>query len=310
MHLSSTNVVLSGLLVASSCAQAHLIPRQDTEACASLSQRKSWCVSHSNKRQDLSADFRSRTALTSEEKQAYIEAELCLISSPPKTGTIEGAITRWDELHYSHIVQTNVVHDTGSFLPWHRLYMRAHEILLQTECNYTGAQPYWDELSTTEDIAAGIAFNESAVFDPDTGFGGTGTGDDLCVTDGPFANLTLHMNRTSNYADYCLSRDFSPTSIQNGNSTYVDTCFVSANYSEAWQCYKSKPHTAGHAAIGGTVSISCSFVAMTHVWMNFEEKVLIIISRCLMVREALVIHYFSCITPISIGSGGNGSKPT
>jgi hypothetical protein len=188
--------------------------------------------------------------------------------------------------------------------------MRAHEILLQTECNYTGAQPYWDELSTTEDIAAGIAFNESAVFDPDTGFGGTGTGDDLCVTDGPFANLTLHMNRTSNYADYCLSRDFSPTSIQNGNSTYVDTCFVSANYSEAWQCYKSKPHTAGHAAIGGTVSISCSFVAMTHVWMNFEEKVLIIISRCLMVREALVIHYFSCITPISIGSGGNGSKPT
>lgn len=198
-----------------------------------------------------------RTALTSEEKQAYIDAELCLISSPPKTGTIEGAITRWDELHYTHIVQTNVVHDTGSFLPWHRLYMRAHEILLQTECNYTGAQPYWDELATTEDIAAGIAFNESDVFDPDTGFGGTGTGDDLCVTDGPFANLTLHMNRTSNYADYCLSRDFSPTSIQNGNSTYVDACFASSNYSEAWQCYKSKPHTAGHAAIGGTVSASC-----------------------------------------------------
>lgn len=212
------------------------------------------------------ADLAPRTALTSEEKQAYIDAELCLISSPPRTGTIEGAITRWDELHYTHIVQTNVVHDTGSFLPWHRLYMRAHEILLQTECNYTGAQPYWDELATTEDIAAGIAFNESDVFDPDTGFGGTGTGDDLCVTDGPFANLTLHMNRTTNYADYCLSRDFSPTSIQNGNSTYVDACFASSNYSEAWQCYKSKPHTAGHAAIGGTVSVSCIFHCIRHAF--------------------------------------------
>lgn len=271
MYLSSNKAILSGLLVAFSCTQAHLVPRQDTETCTSLNRRKSWCVSCSNPGLNTSADLHSRTALTSEEKQAYIEAELCLIDSPPKTGTIEGAITRWDELHYSHIVQTNVVHDTGSFLPWHRLYMRAHEILLQTECNYTGAQPYWDELSTTEDIAAGITFNESAVFDPDTGFGGTGTGDDLCVTDGPFANLTLHMNRTSNYADYCLSRDFSPTSIQNGNSTYVDACFASANYSEAWQCYKSKPHTAGHAAIGGTVSFFLSaFPSTTILCLSFE----------------------------------------
>lgn len=183
--------------------------------------------------------------------------------------------------------------------------MRAHEILLQTECNYTGAQPYWDELATTEDIAAGIAFNESDVFDPDTGFGGTGTGDDLCVTDGPFANLTLHMNRTTNYADYCLSRDFSPTSIQNGNSTYVDACFASSNYSEAWQCYKSKPHTAGHAAIGGTVSVP----GFNPLYLR-RIQFLINIHRCLTDQEALETHCSSCITPTSIDSGGNGNKST
>ncbi|KAI3392966.1 hypothetical protein diail_4914, partial [Diaporthe ilicicola] len=193
------------------------------------------------------------TVLTDEEKQAYIKADLCLISSPAKTGTIEGAITRWDELHYMHIVQSNVIHNVGAFLPFHRLYVRAHEILLQTECNYTGAQPYWDESSTAEDINAGIAFENHALFDPNTGFGGTGTGDDRCVTDGPFANLTLHMDRTANHAPYCLSRHFSPTYIQWGNSTYVDECFASSDYSEAWQCYNHKPHTTGHASIGGTM---------------------------------------------------------
>lgn len=176
------------------------------------------------------------------------------MSSPPKTGTIEGAINRWDELHYSHIVQTNVMHDTGSFLPWHRLYMRAHELLLQTECNYTGGQPYWDEQATVADMAAGAAFADAAVFDAATGFGGSGAGTDACVADGPFANLTLHMNRTTNYAEYCLSRSFNPTALASANSTYVDACFASADYAAAWLCYKAKPHVAGHASVAGTVS--------------------------------------------------------
>lgn len=126
--------------------------------------------------------------------------------------------------------------------------MRAHEILLQTECNYTGAQPYWEEVLDV------TALNESSVFDPDTGFGGNGVGDDGCVADGPFQNLTLHINQTSNYANYCLSRDFSSTSFQTANQTYIDACYASGNYSEAWQCYKKNPHTAGHAGVGGTVS--------------------------------------------------------
>lgn len=137
--------------------------------------------------------------------------------------------------------------------------MRAHELLLQNECNYTGAQPYWEE---SLDVTA---LNESSVFDPDTGFGGNGVGDDECVADGPFQNLTLHINQTSSSANYCLSRSLDSSNFQKANQTYIDACYASANYSEAWQCYKSSPHTAGHAGVGGTVSAEHSLRSKLHV---------------------------------------------
>lgn len=51
--------------------------------------------------------------LTRSEKSAFIEAELCLMEAPSKLG-VEGAETRWDDLQYNHVVQTNVVHDVVS----------------------------------------------------------------------------------------------------------------------------------------------------------------------------------------------------
>lgn len=51
-----------------------------------------------------------RNSLSDGEKAAYIDAELCLMSSPPKLD-IEGAQNRWDEIMYAHIVQSNVIHD-------------------------------------------------------------------------------------------------------------------------------------------------------------------------------------------------------
>jgi tyrosinase len=77
--------------------------------------------------------------------------------------------------------------DVGAFLPWHRLFMRAHEYLLQTECSYTGAQPYWDELADSESAL----LNESSVFDVTTGFGNGELDDNDCIVNGPFVNLTM-----------------------------------------------------------------------------------------------------------------------
>lgn len=57
--------------------------------------------------------IKCRHNLTIAERHAYIDAELCLMSSPPKTG-LEGAKNRWDELHWVHVVQSNVIHGVVS----------------------------------------------------------------------------------------------------------------------------------------------------------------------------------------------------
>lgn len=48
--------------------------------------------------------------MTNNEKTAYIDAELCLMSKPAKLG-VEGAVNRWDELDWAHIAQANVIHN-------------------------------------------------------------------------------------------------------------------------------------------------------------------------------------------------------
>lgn len=175
---------LSGLLLLGELEQSHastLVQRSTnttsvpTPACTQLNQRKSW-----------------RT-LTDTEKADYIQAEKCLLESPAKAG-IEGAQTRWDEVQWVHLVQSNFVHGVGQFLPWHRLYVRLHETLLQTECNYTGAQPYWDE-AYDHAMGSGFLANSSIWGSNDTSFGSNGQDGDGCVVDGPFANTTLRLNQ-------------------------------------------------------------------------------------------------------------------
>ncbi|KAF2194377.1 amino acid transporter [Zopfia rhizophila CBS 207.26] len=219
------NLFAAGLLSATLTAAAPYVKRNETGICTT-NKRKAW--------QNLS----------DEEKAEYIDAELCLMNLPPKLG-YNWAKNRWDEVVYGHVVQSNVIHDVGAFLPWHRLYMRAHEYILQTECNYTGAQPYWEEVLDVDDLAG------SVVFDPETGFGGNSNGS--CVTDGPFTQLQLHITQYTNYANYCLTRDFSTTIYQGANQTHLDECYASTTYEEAWMCYVSSPHTAGHGGVGGTM---------------------------------------------------------
>ena len=36
------------------------------------------------------------------------------------------------------------IHETGLFLPFHRLYVHAVEKAMKERCGYTGAFPYWD----------------------------------------------------------------------------------------------------------------------------------------------------------------------
>ncbi|KAL4803386.1 hypothetical protein BDV18DRAFT_40551 [Aspergillus unguis] len=211
---------------------AHTVPRHGA-ACSSLNKRRSW------------------NSLTNAEKSEYLEAERCLMHHPPVVGTAPGAQNVWDELQQAHISQGNYVHFVGHFLPWHRYLVRTHEVLLQTLCGYTGAQPYWDEVA---DYEAG-PLKEASIFDPVFGFGGDGDGGDGCIRDGPFADTTLRMRGLTETHDdeYCLSRALNQSAFVWGQRSEVDRCFAMSEYRDAWACYNFNPHSAGHTAVGGVM---------------------------------------------------------
>ncbi|KXH65419.1 amino acid transporter [Colletotrichum nymphaeae SA-01] len=206
--------------------------------CTSMNQRKAWHT------------------LENQEKSDYLQAVKCLFESPAKTG-IKGAKTRWDELQSCHVEQSNFIHGVGAFLPWHRLFLRLHEILLQEECGYTGALPYWDE---QRDLEVFGTVEKASVWGSDEfSFGTNGvntTQGTNCVIDGPFANTTLRMDQVYGidyYDEYCLSREFNQTAFTFANQSYVDECYVKETYNEANFCYVDSPHSCGHLATGGTM---------------------------------------------------------
>lgn len=187
--------------------------------------------------------------MNSSEKAAYIVAEQCLWTLPAKT-TFNGTVNRHDDLTAVHQYLTPTIHAVGQFLPWHRLFMKTHEHILRTECNYTGPMTWWDE---TKDAGN---YTNSPVLDPDTGFGGNGTGTDHCVTDGPFANSTLTVGPETAFTPegFCLKRNVNETYSAGAAEVIVETCNNLTSYANAaiW-CIGASPHTAGHGGVGGGV---------------------------------------------------------
>ena len=78
--------------------------------------------------------------MTKDNKAAYIKAAKCLLTSPQKMNKLPGAKTRWDELTSLHQIHALQIHTTGTFLPYHRYFLRVHQVLL-AECGYTGDLP-------------------------------------------------------------------------------------------------------------------------------------------------------------------------
>ncbi|KAI8627160.1 Di-copper centre-containing protein [Xylariaceae sp. FL1651] len=186
-------------------------------------------------------------ALNDKEKQDYINADLCLMSAPPQSG-IKGAKSRWDELQYSHIAQSDYIHFVGAFLPFHRYFVTAHGHLLQTECNYTGPLPYWDEPLDVGAIA------NSSLFRGPLSFGGDGRDPTRCIADGPFANLTLRFHEDLSYSpEYCVSRSMNDVTFSMAARANIENCLKQPAFTLAWQCIEGLPHGAGHAGIMGTM---------------------------------------------------------
>lgn len=75
--------------------------------------RPKWLTNHGerySRSYRISTNLSRRGQLTSDEQSAYVDAELCLMAAPSQLD-VEGTQTRWDDLHWNHIVQTNFIHD-------------------------------------------------------------------------------------------------------------------------------------------------------------------------------------------------------
>ncbi|PSN62325.1 Di-copper centre-containing protein [Corynespora cassiicola Philippines] len=185
-----------------------------------------------------------RHTLSDSEKDAYISAELCLMNSASQLGH-DFTTNRWEDLMYSHVIQGNIIHGVSAFLPWHRWYVRVHEALLQSECGYEGAHPYWDELHDIDDLAGSI------VFDPVTGFGSEGG---ECITDGPFANHTVRITERSLYSNECINRKFNKEAWTMNNQTNLDKCSSATSYGDVSRCMEGSAHGGGHTGVGGLMN--------------------------------------------------------
>ncbi|KAI6350725.1 hypothetical protein MCOR25_010440 [Pyricularia grisea] len=216
--------------ILSSVTAVLAVAQAASAACTNPIQRKAW------------------TALTDAEKADFLQAEVCLMETPSKTG-FAGARTRWDELQAMHVAQVQFIHVVGSFLPWHRYFMSVHEKLLRDECGYTGVLPYWDQQA---DLAA-APLNKSSIFDPETGFGSINMDANECVTDGPFVNITnnLNVDLSRKATPQCLTRKLSQTQFNMVSQSQVDLCMTYTTYVDFNNCLGNAVHTSGHYAVGG-----------------------------------------------------------
>ncbi|KAH8887984.1 putative tyrosinase [Thozetella sp. PMI_491] len=67
------------------------------------------------------------------------------------SGLAPGAKSRYDDFVAVHINQTTTIHNTGSFLSWHRYYTWSFERALRDECGYKGFVPYWNWGKSAQD---------------------------------------------------------------------------------------------------------------------------------------------------------------
>ncbi|KAK6079739.1 amino acid transporter [Seiridium cupressi] len=129
------------LLAVISAVSAYPATR-DSSLCTEIRQRVPW------------------SNLAKEEKDSHIQADLCLIKSPSK-GDIPGAVTRWDDLQWPHVVQTDSFH-----------IVTAPERLIKDERGYTGRMPYADPLSSKLSLDSCPGYWDETA---DNGFPGNGS---------------------------------------------------------------------------------------------------------------------------------------
>ncbi|TLD27844.1 Di-copper centre-containing protein [Venturia nashicola] len=207
-------------------------------------------------------------------KKSYIDAVLCLTKKNATSG-IANALNRFDDHEAVHSSQTPAIHWVGHFILWHRYFTATYEKALRDDCGYTGGQPYWDWSQDAEPQKPNSTkIFQTAIFDPETGFGGngdyvaptaaqnplniTGSTGGGCVKTGPFTPSNFMLNFPEKD---CLRRDYNPRIM----NTFADPSLVAdvlaqKDYTSFARAIENVPsfdqpniHGSGHFGVGGVL---------------------------------------------------------
>ncbi|KAJ8324127.1 hypothetical protein QVD99_008461 [Batrachochytrium dendrobatidis] len=184
--------------------------------------------------------------LNSTQQHDYIQAVVCMMNKP-SIYTDNRTQSRHADFGWLHFQMMNTVHQSASFLPWHRVFLHAYEVSLKTECNYKGFLPFWDWTVDSQAPERAPVWGDKAF-----GTDGDPSTDTHCLIDGPFVNYTITVPET-----VCISRTISQLTTY---SSYYSPESVhqiissSHNFSEFSTSLEFGPHAVVHVGVGGSMS--------------------------------------------------------
>ncbi|KAJ1970126.1 hypothetical protein IWQ62_000166 [Dispira parvispora] len=151
--------------------------------------------------------------------------------------------SKYDEFTKLHVDNGNSTHTWPVFLPFHRLFIRKFEEQLQ-RIDPSVVLAYWDWSIDSADPSS------SPIWET---YGGTGTGDDQCMTEGEFANWQVYYG-VNGTEPHCLRRSFNRGTTLGPlfPPEYLEqTSRDTNNYTEWWDTLERSPHAIVHGFMGG-----------------------------------------------------------
>lgn len=177
-------------------------------------------------------------------KQNFVNGIKCLLGKASKGG-YPGSKNRYEDFVQVHQAVTDNVHNNRKFIVWHRAFLWAFEKVLEDECGFTDALPWFDETKY-----AG-RFSQSSIFSSQW-LGAINLGGN-CVTNGQFANLALNIGPSTSNTYHCLARNGNAADTANTNANIVNGCTALTDYQDFAKCSEQGAHAYGHNGIGGVM---------------------------------------------------------
>ena len=173
--------------------------------------------------------------LTTAERAGYFRAVKCMRDAPSETPDPRSR-SRWDDFVVAHATAMFQIHNTPSFLPWHRVMLSVFEKAMRN-CGYTGAMPYWDWAFDSQQPGISPVFNPYRVDSSN------------CVSMYGVGPLTSRYPEVA-----CVQRNRAVRNTQ-FSDLQMQQIREQGNYNRFRIALESLAHNAIHALLGGDMAI-------------------------------------------------------